>query len=172
MVTAFSGISESVSTKRAPLALRLSTTCLLCTISWRTYTGAPYFCSARSTISMARTTPAQKPRGCARTIRMGNFWIIGFSARSGRSCEAEPECFRTNASAERAENFCDDACGIKPGLGIHRRRAVLIETRVRQHHRTDFETAIEHAVVGQFAIGISQRPGNAPAGCRQRIEPG
>src|SRR5687767_6089898 len=29
--------------------------------------GAPNFCSARSTISMARSTPAQKPRGSART---------------------------------------------------------------------------------------------------------
>jgi hypothetical protein len=28
-------------------------------------TGGPYFTSARSTISIARTTPAQKPRGWA-----------------------------------------------------------------------------------------------------------
>ena len=34
--TASGGTSDRSSTKRAPLALRLSTTCLLCTISWRT----------------------------------------------------------------------------------------------------------------------------------------
>jgi len=36
IVTALGGTSERSSTKRAPLAFRLSTTCLLCTISWRT----------------------------------------------------------------------------------------------------------------------------------------
>jgi arylsulfatase A-like enzyme len=35
-VTAPSGTSSSSSTKRAPLFLSVSTTCLLCTISWRT----------------------------------------------------------------------------------------------------------------------------------------
>src|SRR5215469_4922772 len=32
--------------------------------------GGPYFSSARSTISMARSTPAQKPRGWASTTRI------------------------------------------------------------------------------------------------------
>src|SRR6202012_2838830 len=70
-VTALGGTSERSSTKIAPLFFRLSTTYLLCTISCRTYTGGPYFSSARSTISIARTTPAQKPRGWARNTSMG-----------------------------------------------------------------------------------------------------
>src|SRR6516225_7640090 len=32
--------------------------------------GGPYFFRARSTISIARSTPAQKPRGWARTTRI------------------------------------------------------------------------------------------------------
>ncbi len=36
-----------------------STTCLLCTISLRTYTGAPWIASARWTVCTARSTPAQ-----------------------------------------------------------------------------------------------------------------
>ena len=42
----------------------------LCTISWRTYTGAPCFSSARSTVSTARSTPAQYPRGSASSTRL------------------------------------------------------------------------------------------------------
>ncbi len=34
--------------------------------SLKSFFGGPYFSSARSTISIARTTPAQNPRGCAR----------------------------------------------------------------------------------------------------------
>ncbi|MNY49990.1 hypothetical protein D3C86_1854620 [compost metagenome] len=63
IVTAPVGTSSSSSTKRAPLSFSPSTTCLLCTISCRTNTGAPCLTRARSTISIARTTPAQKPRG-------------------------------------------------------------------------------------------------------------
>src|SRR5258708_40281149 len=51
------------STKIAPRRRNCSTTYVLCTISWCTYTGAPYASNASSTISTARTTPAQKPRG-------------------------------------------------------------------------------------------------------------
>ena len=36
-----SGTSSSSSTKIAPRSVRFATTCLLCTISLRTYTGAP-----------------------------------------------------------------------------------------------------------------------------------
>ncbi len=58
-----SGTSSSSSTKTTPRALKSSTTDLLCTISRRTYKGAPPLASRRSTTSMARSTPAQKPRG-------------------------------------------------------------------------------------------------------------
>src|SRR5215467_1829731 len=68
MTVASSGTSSSSSTKWAPLARRASTTCRLCTISRRTYTGGGHTCSASSTMTMARSTPAQKPRGPASTI--------------------------------------------------------------------------------------------------------
>src|SRR5690349_18485257 len=68
ITVASSGTSSSSSTKWAPLALSASTTCRLWTISLRTYTGGGHTCSASSTMSMARSTPAQKPRGPASTI--------------------------------------------------------------------------------------------------------
>src|SRR5581483_8757251 len=61
-----SGTSCTSSTNTAPFARKSSTTKRLCTTSWRTYTGRPKSSSARSTISIARSTPAQKPRGLAR----------------------------------------------------------------------------------------------------------
>src|SRR6266852_2256749 len=57
------GTSSMDSTKIAPRRRNCSTTYVLWTISWCTYTGAPYASSANSTMSTARTTPAQKPRG-------------------------------------------------------------------------------------------------------------
>lgn len=54
-----SGTSAVVSTKIAPFLSRVCTTYLLCTISWRTYTGAPYCSRAFSTAITARSTPAQ-----------------------------------------------------------------------------------------------------------------
>src|SRR5438093_1918839 len=68
ITVAVSGTSWSSSTKMAPLARSLSTTYPLWTISRRTYTGGPHTSSACSTMSMARSTPAQNPRGPARTI--------------------------------------------------------------------------------------------------------
>ena len=59
------GTSVSESTNTAPRSRELSTTCLLCTISLRTYTGVPCNSSARSTVCTARSTPAQYPRGVA-----------------------------------------------------------------------------------------------------------
>jgi hypothetical protein len=55
-----------MSMKTTPRALKSSTTERLWTISFRTNTGAEKRLSAMSTMSMARTTPAQKPRGRAR----------------------------------------------------------------------------------------------------------
>src|SRR5438477_9205840 len=63
--TAPSGTSSSLSTKMAPLPSRACTTWRLWTICLRTYTGGPYRCSERSTISTARSTPAHQPRGLA-----------------------------------------------------------------------------------------------------------
>src|SRR5947209_11623623 len=60
-----SGTSVSSSTKIAPRPRSSSTTCLLWTISLRTYTGPPCSSSARSTVWTARSTPAQYPRGAA-----------------------------------------------------------------------------------------------------------
>ena len=54
-----SGTSVSDSTNTAPRSRSCSTTCLLWTISLRTYTGAPCSSSARSTVCTARSTPAQ-----------------------------------------------------------------------------------------------------------------
>ena len=54
-----SGTSVSSSTNTAPRASRSRTTCRLWTICLRTYTGGPYSSSARSTVSTARSTPAQ-----------------------------------------------------------------------------------------------------------------
>ena len=51
---------------------RSLTTCVLCTICLRTYTGAPNRSSACSTVWTARSTPAQYPRGFAsRTLLVG-----------------------------------------------------------------------------------------------------
>src|SRR2546426_2329218 len=68
ITVAVSGTSWSSSTKMAPLARSLSTTYPLWTISRRTYTGGPRTPSHCAPVSMARSTPAQKPRGPARTI--------------------------------------------------------------------------------------------------------
>src|SRR5919197_6739398 len=59
------GISSSDCTKTAPILSSRRTTWSLWTISWRTYTGAPCCSSRRSTISIARSTPAQNERGAA-----------------------------------------------------------------------------------------------------------
>ena len=54
--------------KIMPRPFRSLTTAVLCTISWKTYSGVPYLTSACSTISTARATPAQKPCVLARNI--------------------------------------------------------------------------------------------------------
>src|SRR3569833_2015270 len=80
MQTAPPGSSVSESTNLAPRASSSRTTCSLCTICLRTYTGAPWISSARSTISMARRTPAQKPCGSARMIFFPPGCCLFFSA--------------------------------------------------------------------------------------------
>src|SRR5690554_6417216 len=70
MTMTSSGISCSSSTNTAPRLRRSSTTNLLCTTSWRTWICGPNTSSARLTISIARSTPAQKPRGLASLICM------------------------------------------------------------------------------------------------------
>src|SRR5690606_32721128 len=79
MTMTSSGISCSSSTNTAPRLRRSSTTNLLCTTSWRTYIGGPNTSSARLTISIARSTPAQKPRGLASLICMLflEYWDLG-----------------------------------------------------------------------------------------------
>src|SRR5690348_2410921 len=57
--TAPAGTSPTSSTNTAPRASSDATTCALCTICLRTYTGAPYNSSATSTACTARSTPAQ-----------------------------------------------------------------------------------------------------------------
>src|SRR5437867_6776686 len=68
ITVASSGTSSSSSTNIAPFWRSVSTTSRLWTISRRTYTGCGHTESASSTMSMARSTPAQKPRGPARRI--------------------------------------------------------------------------------------------------------
>ena len=54
----------------------------------------------------------------------------------GRAAGTRVECDADSGdvSAERLEHLRDDAVGVEPGLGVHRRRAVLIDEHVRQHH--------------------------------------
>ena len=59
-------ISLISSTKIAPIFFKLSTTCLLWTISCLTYTGEPNLSILFFTISIALSTPAQKPLGDAK----------------------------------------------------------------------------------------------------------
>jgi hypothetical protein len=86
------GASATSSTKTAPRARSASTTSRLWTISWRTKTGAPHFSSAISTMRMARSTPAQKPRGAARSRCRGGLAIAGTSrgARPASAREVSP----------------------------------------------------------------------------------
>jgi len=77
MTRAPSGTSLNSSTKIAPACRNSSTTWRLCTISLRTYTGAPYRFRTILTTSMARTTPAQNPRGRRRMI-----FFMGLPLRS------------------------------------------------------------------------------------------
>ncbi len=58
-ITLPSGTSSVSSTKIAPSFSSSLTTCLLCTICLRTYTGAPNRPRATSTACTARSTPAQ-----------------------------------------------------------------------------------------------------------------
>src|SRR5215510_1675417 len=81
ITVASSGTSSSSSTKMAPFWRRVSTTRRLCTIARRTYTGGGHTCSASSTMSMARSTPAQKPRGPASTISCNGKVAIVSSGR-------------------------------------------------------------------------------------------
>src|SRR5438094_4214974 len=76
ITVASSGTSSSSSTNIAPFWRSVSTTSRLWTISRRTYTGCGHTDSASSTMSMARSTPAQKPRGPARRISaIGAFMV-------------------------------------------------------------------------------------------------
>src|SRR5205085_6621762 len=47
------------------------------------------------------------------------------------------------------EGFGDDAFGVETRLGIHSVRRVLVDKDIRQHHRANLETAIEHAMLSQ-----------------------
>ena len=51
--------------------------------------------------------------------------------------------------SQRFERLGDNAFGVEPGLGIHGVRTVLIDEDVGQHHRADFEAAVENAMLGQ-----------------------
>src|SRR5262245_11510067 len=50
---------------------------------------------------------------------------------------------RLHLPAERLEHLGDDATRIEPGRDIHRRRAVLIDEGVGQHHRSHFQSAFQ-----------------------------
>src|ERR1700760_332499 len=79
--------------------------------------GGPYFFSARSTISIARSTPAQKPRGWARTTRImglvlptGGIWHAGPGATMPRLAGWHKTSGCGNAVSGRAESatqLCD-----------------------------------------------------------------
>ena len=71
ITTAPSGTSSSSSDEDRPHRLETLDDVRLCTIWRRTYTGGPNRTSARSTISMARSTPAQNERGAASRMSRG-----------------------------------------------------------------------------------------------------
>ena len=85
-----SGTSAISSTKIAPLLISSSTTVRLCTTSCRTYIGAPKRSMARLTISMALSTPAQNPLGCASLT----LTTINFSLEESRSTPALLKLFQ------------------------------------------------------------------------------
>src|SRR5215831_10646355 len=94
-----SGTSDSSSTNTAPRRSRSATTCVLCTICLRTYTGAPRWPSTFSTISMARSTPAQNDLGPASSTRRGpatpaHRASTGLAARRARSAASPPVTIR------------------------------------------------------------------------------
>src|SRR5581483_2565231 len=117
----------------APLARSDSTTCRLWTISRRTYTGGAQTDSASSTMSMARSTPAQKPRGPASRIS-----AIGcVNARS--SSEEVGQAEHGHVGLEPAVRLARVAVGdmLQPVPGVH--RDMVVEEDRHPHAPEDQE---------------------------------
>src|SRR3990170_5950163 len=95
-----SGTWSSSSRKIAPLRRSASTTSRLWTISFLTYTGVGQTWRANSTMSMARSTPAQKPRGPARTISFSVSLLI------------------VDPSVEEERHAQDSGVGVEPPVGL------------------------------------------------------
>ena len=87
--------------ERGPRCREAGHDCALCTIARRTYTGGPKIASARSTVAIARTTPAQKPRGETRTTRDQ---VI--QERLSRNSLELPGGRRPSRSARRCRGAC------------------------------------------------------------------
>ena len=66
----------------------------------RTYTGAPNFASACSTMSMARITPAQKPRGWASITRTAAAFLASRTKRSSGSSNEPAIALRCRSSGQ------------------------------------------------------------------------
>src|SRR5436309_8684506 len=95
-------------------------------------------------------------------------------ARRGKRSRAKANSRRAGLSAphlhrlapqilsERRECRRDNAFGIEPGLGIHRRGRVLVNEDVGQHHRAHFEAAVEHAVYGKRLHHMGGKAADGP----------
>src|SRR5262249_31647494 len=109
---------------------------------------------------MARTTPAQNPRGWARITCIS---IPLSQLRASRSVRpqhksaavankprrSEFDDLSTNVASKRLEDLGDDSLGVEACLGVHHGWAVLVDERVRQHHAAHFETIFERAGLGK-----------------------
>ncbi len=116
-----SGTSDSSSTNTAPRRSRSATTWVLCTICLRTYTGAPRWSRTFSTISMARSTPAQNDLGPASSTRRGpaaaaHRASTGLAARRLRSAARPPVTIpgRSNGRAGVSDTARSTATGRSP----------------------------------------------------------
>jgi len=79
-------------------ALQSATTWVLCTICLRTYTGGPCCWSSFSTISIARSTPAQNDRGPASRTRR---WPAAAAHRVRAGPAARREAQRAQPAGQR-----------------------------------------------------------------------
>src|SRR6266540_1125695 len=112
------GTSLSSSTNTAPFRSRSRTTCRLCTICLRTYTGAPRDSRACSTVATARSTPAQYPRGAARmTFRTTPPMVLAGGSRPARRGHSRSNRHTSDLLGRRAAHpRNDDRAPDGPGL--------------------------------------------------------
>src|ERR1043166_1062624 len=106
---------------------------------------------------MARTTPAQKPRGWARITFISFIHQPAAGPRllwtayngespSRRSLADQLDAIAPRIPAKRLEHLGDDSFGVEARLRVHRGRRILIDEQIRQDHATDFQSVFQSAV--------------------------